>query len=197
LEAPSLTKKDDILEAAFMLFCDKGYNLTMAELAGAVGIKPPSLYSHYSGKDQILEHMIRQEIDHYFSCLDLEMARAETLRCRETLKDLYLFVMVYFNDYRRLRFWRSIPLLPAGPLKDVCGGLIAQKDFIYNRRLKACFMRGIAEGVFRPGVSESALYMYLFLIQGMMDGMLLYPKPTSENTLAMEVFEAYWEGIRA
>ena len=36
-----MDKKQEILMAAFDIFCEKGYHLSVAELAGAVKIKTP------------------------------------------------------------------------------------------------------------------------------------------------------------
>ena len=65
-----MDKKQEIIEAAFELFCEKGYHLTLSEIAHAVGIKTPSLYSHFNNKDEILELMIHEEIYRYYRLLD-------------------------------------------------------------------------------------------------------------------------------
>ncbi len=52
-----------ILDAALELFSQKGYDLvSVAEIAGAVGIKAPSLYKHYKSKRHIYEAILA-EID--------------------------------------------------------------------------------------------------------------------------------------
>lgn len=188
-------KKQEIINGAYSLFCEKGYHLSVSELAGAVGIKTPSLYSHYETKDQIIELMIREEIERYFGCLEEKIIQIEPLKCSEAMKSLYYFVVEYFSDYKRLRFWRSIPLIPNEHLRTVCSQLIAEKDSIYTQQVKRCFAKGIESGEIKEGVTESALYLYLCMIQGVMDGMLLYPKGPGENVFAIKVFEAYWNGI--
>jgi AcrR family transcriptional regulator len=190
-----LGKKQEIIKAAYDLFCAKGYHLSVSELASAVGIKTASLYSHYVSKDQIIELMIREEIDHYFGCLEEQIIKAEQQNCQDALKSLYLFVVGYFNDYNRLRFWRSIPLIPNEHLKTVLSQLIANKDSICTRQMKQFFLKGITGGEIRSNVSENELYLYLCMIQGVMDGMLLFPKGSGENIFAVKVFEAYWNGI--
>ena len=53
------TTKQRILACAATLFAEKGFTeTTVRELAEAVGIKPPSLYNHFSSKIAILEHML-------------------------------------------------------------------------------------------------------------------------------------------
>ena len=51
--------KDRILLAALDLFSEKGYDQASIDLiAEAVGIKGPSIYAHYKGKEDILDSLI-------------------------------------------------------------------------------------------------------------------------------------------
>lgn len=48
------TTRDEIIEAARLLFRDKGYSgFSMGELADSVGLRKASLYSRFSGKDEL------------------------------------------------------------------------------------------------------------------------------------------------
>lgn len=91
----------------------------------------------------------------------------------------------------------TLPLIANERLKNICSSLITEKDDIYYKQMQQCFLKGIQSGELRPEVTESALYLYLMMIQGMLDSMLLYPKGLGENALAKMVFEAYWDGICA
>ena len=52
-----MSTKDKILEEALTLFAEKGYDGTgVDQIAEAVGIKAPSLYKHFKGKEDILNH---------------------------------------------------------------------------------------------------------------------------------------------
>ena len=54
-----MATKDRILEAALTLFAANGYDGTsVEEIAKSVGIKAPSLYKHYKGKEDILNALI-------------------------------------------------------------------------------------------------------------------------------------------
>ncbi len=54
-----MSTKEKILGAALTLFAENGYDGTSVEqIANTVGIKAPSLYKHYKGKEDILNALI-------------------------------------------------------------------------------------------------------------------------------------------
>ncbi len=54
-----MATKEKLLDAALTLFSENGYDGTSVELvASVVGIKAPSLYKHYKGKEDILNALI-------------------------------------------------------------------------------------------------------------------------------------------
>lgn len=194
-EILGMDKKQAILKAGFEIFCEKGYHLSVAELAGAVNIKTPSLYSHFQSKDEIIELMIRDEIEGYYSGLSQTMRTAGTLSCQAGMKRLYDFMIEYFSKFRRIRFWRSIPFIPNQALNRLCRELIQDNDRIFKQQLEKHFARGQANGEISPDVSPGALRLYLCMIQGVLDGLLLSPEATEDARHFEELFAAYWDGI--
>ena len=192
-----MDKKQEIIEAAFELFSIKGDHLSVAELARAVGIKTPSLYSHFESKDQIMEIMIRQEIQRYYERLEQEILLAEKLSCKEAMQRLFDFAMEYFGENKRLRVWRTVPLISNEQHKIIFRELIGNQDNRYIQRMKRCFRKGLDNGEIRADISESALNLYFTMIQGVLDIMLLRPIKPNKNGFASKVFEAYWKGICA
>ena len=54
-----MATRDKILESALTLFAANGYDGTsVEEIAAGVGIKAPSIYKHYKGKEDILNELI-------------------------------------------------------------------------------------------------------------------------------------------
>ncbi len=54
-----MSTKEKILDAALSLFAENGYDGTSVEqIARIVGIKAPSLYKHYKGKEDILNALV-------------------------------------------------------------------------------------------------------------------------------------------
>lgn len=56
----SSDRKEEIIEAALGLASERGLgNVSMAMIAERVGIRKPSLYNHFSSKDELVEEMYR------------------------------------------------------------------------------------------------------------------------------------------
>ena len=56
-----MTTKERILNEALRLFSEKGYSeVFVGEIAEAVGIKAPSLYKHYKGKQEIFDSCVEK-----------------------------------------------------------------------------------------------------------------------------------------
>ncbi len=191
-----MDKKQEILNAAFDIFCEKGYHLSVSELASAVKIKTPSLYSHFESKDEIIEQVIRNEIQRYYHSLGERMVKAENLSCKEAMKNLYEFMIEYFSKDNRLRFWRAIPFIPNQQLHSLCVQLISEKDAIFKQQMQRCFLKGQSQGEIRQDACPGALRLYFCMIQGVLDGMFLYSEELVNVRNADELFEAYWDGIR-
>ena len=61
-----MSTKDKILDEALTLFSENGYDGTSVEqIAEKVGIKAPSLYKHFKGKEDILNAIIDNAEAHY------------------------------------------------------------------------------------------------------------------------------------
>ena len=139
--------------------------------------------------------MIHEEIYRYYRLLDDKIIEIEPMNIKDAMKNLFVFFMDYFSEYKRLRFWRTIPLIPNDQLRNTSSRLIKEKDSQYKQKLLAFFMKGVYDGELKPDVTASTLHLYLCMIQGVLDAMLLYPNDYQDNIFAEEVFEAYWEGI--
>ena len=61
-----MSTKERILDEALTLFSENGYDGTSVEqIAEKVGIKAPSLYKHFKGKEDILNAIIDNAEAHY------------------------------------------------------------------------------------------------------------------------------------
>ena len=134
-------------------------------------------------------------LQRYYAYLHEWMFKIGALSCKEAMKNLYNLVIEYFSKDKRLRFWRAITFIPNQQLNSLFAQLISEKDAIFKQKMQRCFLKGQSKGEIRPDVSLGSLRLYLCMIQGVLDGMLLYPEELRYKDNAAELFEAYWDGI--
>jgi AcrR family transcriptional regulator len=73
--------REEILEAARALLSEKGYvAMSMDELAAQVGISKPTLYSHFSTKDDIVVKTAVREMEHFIALIESDVGGQSPLQ---------------------------------------------------------------------------------------------------------------------
>jgi len=99
-ERKRLELREEIVEAAFDCFSERGYHETgVADIARRVGIGHGTFYRHFENKRDILDHVIDQAIGRALGALteenapdataDVEEYRAQVVRIADTLYTLF------------------------------------------------------------------------------------------------------------
>lgn len=190
--------KERIIAVAYDLFAEKGYNATLEEIAKAVGIRTPSIYSHFKSKEELFLVVICKEIDEYFRGFEEELEMLSGENINKQIKGLFFSVIAYFKQKGRTRFWRSIPLIPQNSLRNQCRELILQNDQTFTLKMIDMFKEGVRRKELRPTVTESSVFLLLAMIQGILDGMLLYDEDELFfDRFAERTWEAFWDGVKA
>lgn len=191
-------KKQEIINAAYKLFTEKGYSLSMSEIAKAVRIKTPSIYSHFQSKEEMIELTIKTEMEHYFYTIRKRIEGLGGKSCEEKLKEILHFIIYYFKENGRLRFLRNIPLLQNNDLKNMSKVFIQSHEKYLIQEIRSCFEKGIKDGEIKVTVGEGAICLYFAMLQGILDVMLFQ----QDNWITIEKFsalawESFWDGIKA
>ena len=140
-----MTTKERILEAALTLFAENGYDGTSVEqIATEVGIKAPSLYKHYKGKEDILNALIDSAEVRYEEMFGSERNTGKVP------KDPEEFIQVTMG---RIAFTIKDPVIRKTRM------LLVQEQF-RNERIAEVTTRHQLDGIQR---------MFAKIIEGMMD----------------------------
>lgn len=154
----NLSRKDQVIKRAALLFREKGYAATtMRDLAQALGLLAPSLYSHIKSKEEILRSLCFDMAGEFRKSLaeveKLPISATEKLKkgiighiCVMT-KDLSASA-VFMNEHRHLSepFLREFLLLRIN----------------YINRFKAIIEEGIRTGEFKKNIDKKLAVMTLF-----------------------------------
>ena len=140
-----MSTKEKILDAALTLFAENGYDGTSVEqIANIVGIKAPSLYKHYKGKEDILNALIDSAEVRYEEMFGSENNIGKLPQSREE------FIKVTME---RISFTMRDPIIRKTRM------LLVQEQF-RNERISEATTRHQLDGVQR---------MFAKIIKGMMD----------------------------
>lgn len=67
VRAPNGTRREEILDAAAVMFAERGYHgVSIDDLGSAVGISGPAIYRHFGGKEDVLAQMLLRISQHLF-----------------------------------------------------------------------------------------------------------------------------------
>lgn len=190
--------KDEILAAADVLFADRGYNVSMSDIAKKVGIKVPSLYSHYSGKDEIILLVVEREINRFYSFVLEEIHNMNTVSCEESLEKIYRLILHYYRQENRLRFWWGISLIQNVELKRECGILIRENEKLVSQELNEIFSKGMQKGRITGIDAKEMVFLFFVVLKGVMHTMIVYQNTETDMDLFLnEIWNEYWFLIKS
>ncbi len=137
--------REDVLRAAATLFSKQGYSATSTrQIAEAIGIKQPSLFSHFKKKEHILQELVHKSTERMFEALpksdDETQSAAESLYLLMRCDFLFLMTEPY-----GIGGLLHLPELRNGPLADA----VAQSRHQVIERYQRLIARGVKQGDFQ------------------------------------------------
>jgi AcrR family transcriptional regulator len=191
-----MEKKEEILEAAYKHFSKRGYNVSMAEIAKEVGIKAPSLYSHFISKDEIVYLIVEKEIVKYNEFLNRVYDESKDKVIEEKFENIFFAIIKYFKDNDKLRLWRNILLIDNDDLRKKCSELVFNLEMFHLKKMEELFSKSMLQNHQNKDEIEGNALLFLAMIQGALEGELLcYGSSTKADEFISKTWKAYWNGI--
>lgn len=193
-----MKRKDEILDIAGSLFSEKGYDLSMSDIAGKIGIKTPSLYSHFDSKDEIICQVLEREMTKMYDFFNMTINGLQNEGTERKLKQLFLSIFDYFETPGQLELWRRIPFVENEMIKMKLTKVILERDAFFSSRVKKIIEEGIQSGEVRENAEDGTMLLYLVMIQGLLDTKLLQKYTDSQlKDYTLTAWQAFWNGIKA
>lgn len=192
-----MTTKDKILNAMTELFSEKGYSTSMSDVAGKVGIKVPSIYNHFSGKDEIILECVKREIEFFTLHMESVYQQLNLKKSQDILHEIFFQYIEYFRIEKRLRFWSNFDLIPDETLRTLC--VNEYKNYIETliRTIESEFQRGIQTGELRNDQNQQYHILYITVLQGVLRGMLKIPGVIDkQKDYHVIIWNLLWESIK-
>lgn len=184
-----MTSNDDIKQAAFRLFATRGYQCTsMQDIAQAVGLKKQSLYSHFSGKQELYEIIQQEQTRHIMSELLIAVDRLENETTEKLLKGVFKCLIDIFQCKERLLLWKRSFIIHG---ESEVPAMMAKPGWHFDEKLRNRLYAIISSKhaqLFDHERFHSFFLSYMLSIQGYFDWMIV--KGHDESIL-----EAFWNNI--
>jgi len=153
-------KDEAILEAASDLFAERGYGVSIDEIAAAACVSKQTIYARYSSKNDLLAAVIHKTAEDLVSALSLGALPPE----QALVKFGERFHEVVFSP-AKIATQRLI-IAEATKFPDLARAYYENGPLYVRKKLAAYIARAAAEGSLRVQDAEMAASQYLGLIIG-------------------------------
>ena len=109
--------KERLIKAALDLFSENGYEGTSVDqIAKAVGIKTPSIYAHFKGKEELLGAIIDWSDEEYAKGMGLKEEAGKNVRTGKELKEYSLKLITFtLHNEISIRMRRLLTIAYSAP----------------------------------------------------------------------------------
>lgn len=177
-----MSTKKKILDEALTLFSEKGYaNVFVADIAGAVGIKAPSLYKHYKSKQDIFNAILEEmkaSYDKQAQSLNMNgnNATADAMVFSDVSEDglvqmgVGLFMYFLHDEYaQKFRKMLTIEQFHNSELAELFTKQYADEPLNYQSAMFSILCAGGVLKEFNPDVMALQFYAPIYMILTMCD----------------------------
>lgn len=182
--------------AALSLFARQGYEATsLAQIAGAVGMRKPSLYNHIDSKQALFLQLVEQVEAAFFALQDasLEASRGADVETRARALVEALSGFIFSRDQGA--FYKRFLLFPPEALTDEVRRINARGERRIDQTLRGLFLQGQAEGAWRELSERAFLDAFYCLMDGLYTERFIYSRDEYERRL-YSVWPIFWAGLR-
>ena len=188
-------RRELLLEVAFEKFAKRGYNLTLSEIAKGAGIKKQSIYNHFESKDELIYETVKMELLGFYAQKAEEFKVFSELTPERALKAMFLSICSYYKDIDKLRFWRWLLLIDSEDLFKRCRELIRRNESKFYNQVTHLLSLEFENFEVSESDINAAVQTFVVMIQGVLDGMLLYHDIFDVNILFENTWQHYWKSI--
>jgi len=188
-----------IKKAALSLFINNGYEgARLVDIAKKVNIKTPSIYFHFTSKEQLFTELFNDIRDIKLANITLLQNKINGFcSAKEGLFCLYSdFSTRGYEDNEEMIFWKRCALFPPAFLRDkINHDLIAYQNKFVDELLRPVILAGIRSGELKNLDINRSIVVFLSMIQGMFSE-YRYSEPQAYQEKIVVLWEFFWDAIK-
>ena len=162
-----VNKKQDIIQAATLLFAEQGFDgTTTLQISKEAGITEPVIYYHFKGKDDLFTTILSSTFKEYFSRLEnLENNTPTEFEKIENLISLHFQLVEELPDEIYLTVSTCHARLKDP--EDTCAKNIQKQRAWLTLFLTECLEKGIQSGEFNKVPATETVSLLIAMINGL------------------------------
>ncbi|RKL65758.1 hypothetical protein CR203_19110 [Salipaludibacillus neizhouensis] len=193
----SNSTKDEIKKKALLLFASQGYDGTsMKDIAMQVGIKTPSIYAHFNGKEELLFSIYEELANEYMDLINEMMNAAEDMSEEAQLYYIFERYITYYMKYPEIQsFWNQITVFTPPQLKETFFDHVTNYNYYTQDKIEKIFIEGIEKGVFRNGNPKQMALSFRIMMEGVFNYMMVVQEISDDNFIR-DLWTDLWLGLK-
>ncbi|SDE37369.1 transcriptional regulator, TetR family [Paenibacillus sp. UNCCL117] len=187
---------DRIKEAALQLFTRSGYDgVPLSEIAGAVGIKTPSIYAHYKSKDELFMAVLEDCLGEHNRRMEQLIGSLEGRSVADKLRTILEDARhSYLLGDEQVTFLKRAMLFPPSSLEDRLRDQFSGYEQALHAALGAMFEEGIQAGQLSPQPIDELIASFYCVMDGLFLQQFYYRQDDSKARM-QAVWSIFWKGI--
>lgn len=189
--------RQKILEAAFELFSKGTYNsVTLSQIAQKVGIKKPSIYSHFASKEALFLEVLSHEINRVYDQLDKIISDTRGFETKVILHRLLMESSTYISSNPPVGgFWSYLLFITQNDLSEQVTLSISELKRYIDSLLFQIIQTGIDKGDLIKQDTDGIFYSYCCLFQGNL--LMELNSKTFHISMVNKSWDYFWDGVKS
>ncbi|WP_373482386.1 TetR/AcrR family transcriptional regulator [Acetobacterium sp.] len=190
-------RKDLILKVAYQKFAEKGYNISLTEIAEAAGIKKQSIYNYFESKEELYFEVINIHVDTYFNEKQVEFYELDHLSPAEQLKTIFTSIINYYSDTTRLRFWKWLLLNESVDVIERAKSSLKEHERQLENKLIELVQNALGDNPEAKTYCLPIVCSFMAMLHGTLDVTLIYHGDCDIEKFTENVWSIFWGGIES
>jgi len=188
--------REEIIQSTYVAFSEKGYNASLSEILGGLGLKKSSLYNYFDNKEELFLEMIEIKLKEHYNEQLIHLKSFKNLEIIDQLKNIFMSFIKSFQDIQKLKFWKRLLLIQKSSLLERTKDVIKKNEYPYSKKIGEILSEILETHPKLKKYHRPIFLSYISFIHGVLEGYLLYGDEENFNQYIEDVWSFFAKGLQ-
>ncbi|ECR2392463.1 TetR/AcrR family transcriptional regulator [Listeria monocytogenes] len=189
-------RKEEIKQAALTLFANNGFEGTsLADIAGVVGLKKQSIYSHFKDKDDLFLSIMKDAKSTEIDCYRAKLRDSDLSRPDLVLSSLLFGVKELYDTDEAYQFWLRYGFYPPKHLYEVVQADITENVLQMEHEFTNLFSNWMEQKLIPMQDVETMKEAYMGILDAVIVDIVYVNDPERTEKKITALWQIFWRGI--